>query len=220
MSPVRHAATAPHQTLREERINSLTHGCGLVLSLAGWVVLLIQGAAIGDGLLWASGALYGATLVFLYGASTLYHAVRHPRLKYLTRVADHIGIYLLIAGTYTPFLVLLGFQDVIGWVLLAVVWTCALGGLLFKVVSRHRFHWGAVVPYILMGWVGIFCAEPLISLLSWEGFAWLVAGGVSYTGGVVFFGWHSFPFNHGVWHLFVLGGSAIHYAAVLRFVMA
>lgn len=220
MSPAHHAATAPHQSLREERINSLTHGCGLVLSLAGWVVLLIQGAALGDGLLWASGALYGATLVFLYGASTLYHAVRHPRLKYLARVADHVGIYLLIAGTYTPFLVLLGFRDAIGWVLLAVVWTCALGGLLFKVVSRHRFHWVAVVPYILMGWVGIFCAEPLIHLLSWEGFAWLVAGGVSYTGGVVFFGWHSFPFNHGVWHLFVLGGSAIHYAAVLRFVMA
>lgn len=220
MSPVRHAATAPHQSLHEERINSITHGLGLALSLAGWVVLLMRGAMLDNAWLWASGALYGATLVFLYGASTLYHSVRHPRLKYLARVADHIGIYLLIAGTYTPFLVLLGFRDPTGWMLLAAVWSCALCGLLFKVYSAHRFHWVAVVPYVVMGWLGILCAGPLIEMLSWTGFAWLVAGGVAYTGGVVFFGWHSFPFNHSVWHLFVMAGSVIHYVAVLRFVMA
>jgi hemolysin III len=220
MSPVRHAATAPHQSVREERINSLTHGIGLVLSLIGWLVLLMRGAVLDNPWLWASGALYGTTLVFLYGASTFYHSVRHPRLKYLARVADHIGIYLLIAGTYTPFLVMLGLRDPLGWGVLAVVWSCTIAGLLFKVYSQHRFHWGAVVPYVVLGWVGIFCAEPLIEMLSWEGFSWLVAGGVSYTGGVVFFGWHRIPFNHGVWHLFVLSGSAIHYAAVLQFVMA
>ena len=217
MSPVR-AATAPHQSNLEELVNSITHGVGLILSLIGGGVLLGLAVANGSAVHVVSCALYGATLVFLYGASTFYHAVTRPRLKYIARVLDHVGIYLLIAGTYTPFLAVM-VPDPLGWVVLGLVWGCALIGLLFKIVSQYRFHWVAVIPYVVLGWIGILFAQPLIEALSWEVFGWLLAGGVVYTGGVLFFGWNRLPFNHGVWHVFVMGGSAIHYVAVLQYVL-
>ncbi|MES3630437.1 MAG: hemolysin III family protein [Longimonas sp.] len=217
MSPTR-PATAPHQSHLEELVNSITHGVGLVLSLIGGGVLLALALTYGTAVHIVSCALYGATLVFLYGASTFYHAVTRPRLKYIARVLDHVGIYLLIAGTYTPFLAVM-VPEPLGWGGLGLVWGCAILGLLFKLLSRHRFHWIAVVPYVVMGWIGILFAQPLIEALSWEVFGWILAGGVVYTSGVVFFGWNRLPFNHAVWHVFVMGGSAIHYVAVLRYVL-
>ena len=210
----------PHkrQSYAEEMVNAMTHGVGLVLSVVGWIALVVLSGLAGDGWDLAASAVYGGSLVFLYATSTLYHSVRRPRTKHMLRVLDHIAIFLLIAGTYTPFTVVL-MRDGWGWSALALVWGFALAGLLFKLFSKHRFHPAATSLYLLMGWVGVLFADPMSSALPMGALLLIAAGGLAYTGGVVFYGWHSLRYSHAIWHVFVLIGSICHFAAVALYVL-
>jgi len=206
------------QTYEEELANAITHGVGLVLSAVGWVALVVVAGFAGDGWDLAASAVFGGTLVFLYGASTAYHSARSPRLKRTMRIVDHVAIFLLIAGTYTPFTTLL-MRDGWGWTLLAIVWGLALAGLLFKLFSKHRYHPAATSLYLLMGWMGILFVDPVSAALPIGGLLLVGAGGLAYTAGVVFYGWHSLRYSHAIWHVFVMVGSLCHYFAVALYVL-
>ncbi|MBZ5521092.1 MAG: hemolysin III family protein [Acidobacteriia bacterium] len=201
----------------EEIANSLTHGAGLVLSLAGLVVLVVVASVRGTALNIVSCCVYGATLVLLYGASTVYHSVVSPRWKHVLRIVDHCCIYLLIAGTYTPFTLVI-LRGSWGWTLFGVVWGLALAGVLFKVWFVEHFPIGSVVLYVLMGWLAVIAIRPLMHAAPLSALGWILAGGLFYTTGVIFFGWERLRYNHAVWHIFVLAGSICHYVAVLLYV--
>ncbi len=203
---------------REEIANSVTHGIGLALSIAGLFVLVFIAAGNGNAWHIASAAVYGTTLVLLYAASTLYHAVRRPRLKRLLRVLDHSAIYLLIAGTYTPF-TLVTLSGGWGWSLFGVVWGITVGGIVFKVLFLGRFRIFSVILYLMLGWLAIVAIKPIIDALPVGGLILLFAGGLAYSLGVIFYAWKSLPYHHAVWHLFVMSGSLLHYLAVLFFVI-
>jgi hemolysin III len=202
--------------MAEEIAAWLTHGVGFVASLAGGGVLVWLAAARGGGLrplgIGAIG-VYVVSLSLLYAASTAYHAARHPRWKPLLRLVDHCAIFLLIAGTYTPVAVLgLGFARS-RW-LLALVWAMAAAGIVVKLRWMGRFPVLAPLFYLAMGWTGVFALRPLLASVGPDVVGWLVAGGVTYTLGVAFYAWKRLPFNHTVWHLFVLGGSVCHFVAI------
>ncbi|MDX1467124.1 MAG: hemolysin III family protein [Halomonas sp.] len=204
----------------EERLHSISHGIGAALSLAGLVVLLVL-ASLGvhvDPWKIVGISLYGTSLVLLYTASTLYHGVRHPRLKRLFQHLDHCAIYLLIAGTYTPFL-LVNLRGPTGWTLLVTVWSLALAGIACKLAWPHRFEALRVSIYLLMGWLIVLAGDSLAANLSTTGLALLIAGGITYTLGVIFYAVSAIPFNHAIWHLFVMGGSTCHYFAVVTGVL-
>jgi len=211
-----HGATP--QTEAEELANSITHGVGLVLSVIGWVALMVLAYLFGDAWHLFSCGIYGGTLVFLYGASTCYHSARQPRAKRILRIVDHVAIFLLIAGTYTPFTMIF-LRDGFGWIVLSLVWGIAIVGLLFKIFSQRRFHWSATAIYLLMGWVSVLFIDPMLQAIPLGALLWLLAGGLAYTVGVIFFGWHGLPYSHAIWHVFVLVGSITHYCAVLFYVL-
>jgi hemolysin III len=198
----------------EELANSLTHGVGLALSVAGFIVLVVLAAMRGSAWRIVSCAAYGSTLISLYTASTLYHGIRSPRLKRILRVCDHSAIYLLIAGTYTPFL-LVNLRGSWGWSLFAVIWGLAMAGILFKVWFVEHFSILSTAVYLLMGWLALIAVKPMLLWVPHSGLLWLLAGGVLYTVGVVFYAWKKVPYNHAIWHGFVLAGSTCHYFAVL-----
>lgn len=198
---------------REELANALTHGVGLLASLVGLPVLVLAAMARGERLMVIGASVFGATLIALYAASTLYHAIPHPTLKQRLRVVDHAAIYLLIAGTYTPFT--LGvLRGAWGWSLFGIVWTLAALGVLFKLKFGPRFQRASTAMYIAMGWVIIIALKPLMEALPSAGLLLLGAGGLFYTGGCIFY-LAKRSWSHPVWHLFVLGGSACHFFAVL-----
>ena len=202
----------------EEIANSLTHGFGLVLSLAGFAFLVTLAALNGDRWHIASSIVYGASLVVLYAASTCYHGTTIPKLKQRLQVVDHCCIYLLIAGSYTPFaLVVLG--GAFGTGLLAFVWAFALFGIAMKLIFRGRYNAAGVISYLAMGWIGIIAVQPLYLALGAVPLALIIAGGLSYSLGVIFFGWHSIRHHHAIWHVFVLGGSIFHFLAVAIYVI-
>lgn len=194
-----------------------THALGTALAIAALVAMLAD--AGGETFRTVSAAVFGTTLVLLYLASTLYHATTCPRLKPLLQALDHACIYLLIAGSYTP-LTLVALRGPWGWSLLGVVWTMALGGVLLKTLGRGKRDsaWSTAL-YIAMGWLAVVAFGPLVRALPPAGLAWLVAGGLCYTFGVIFFAWRKLPFNHAVWHLFVLAGSACHVVATLGYIL-
>ncbi len=198
----------------EELANSLTHGAGLILSIAGFMVLLVLAAVRGSAWRIVSCAVYGSTLICLYTASTLYHGIRSRRLKRVLKICDHSAIYLLIAGTYTPFL-LVNLRGSWGWSLFAVIWGLAMAGILFKVWFVEHFPVLSTVVYLLMGWLALVAVKPMLLSVPQSGVLWLLAGGVLYTVGVVFYAWKKIPYNHAIWHGFVLAGSTCHYFAVL-----
>ncbi|HKG20451.1 MAG TPA: hemolysin III family protein [Blastocatellia bacterium] len=198
----------------EELLNSITHGLGLALSIAGFLVLLVLSIIRGDAWHIAGCSVFGVTLIFLYGASTLYHSFKALHLKRVLRILDHSAIYLLIAGTYTPF-TLVNLRGPWGWSLFAAVWILAALGIVFKVFFVDRFAVVSTVIYLLMGWLGIVAIKPILALVPPGGFVWLVAGGLAYTVGIVFFACRKVPYNHAIWHLFVLAGSICHYFAVV-----
>lgn len=208
--------TAPY-SFHEELWNSITHGVGAFLSVAALVLLLVYAAGGGASHV-ISAAIFGVTLILLYSASTLYHSFRQPRLKSFFKILDHSCIYLLIAGTYTPFL-MVTLRGVLGWVLFAVIWLMALAGVLFKIFFVHRFKILSTIAYIFMGWIIIFAIKPLTAALPSGGLIWLVAGGLAYTTGAIFYAWDRLPFNHAIWHLFVLAGSVCHFFAVIFYVL-
>ena len=200
-----------------ERFNSITHLVGTVLALAGLVVLVVVAARQGDPWKIVSFSLYGATLFLLYGASTLYHSLR-GRAKTIFRRLDHLAIYLLIAGTYTPFM-LVTLRGGWGWSLFGVVWGLAMVGMALEFLPRRRARVLSVVIYFLMGWLVLVALRPLWNALPFMGLVWLVAGGLFYTVGAVFYGLDErLRHAHGIWHLFVLAGSASHYFAILYYV--
>jgi len=202
----------------EELANRLTHGFGALLSLAGLVVLIVAAGATGDPWRIVSCSIYGSVLTLFYLTSTIYHSVRPPGLRYLFRILDHAAIYLVIAGTYTPF-TLVSLRGAWGWSLFGTVWGLAVGGVIFKIFMTHRLRILGPIFYIAMGWIAVIAFKPLLTVLTPAGMAWLVAGGVAYTAGVVFYAWNRLPFNHAIWHLFVLVGSACHYFSVLWYVL-
>lgn len=203
---------------REELANSLTHGIGALLSIAGFAVLLFLAAMRGNGWHIASVTIYGSSLVLLYTSSTCYHGFRHPTLKGTFRIADHICIYFLIAGTYTPF-TLTFLRGGWGWTLFGLVWGLALLGLIYKIFFIHRFKILSTIGYLAVGWVFIIAIKPALEMIPMGALLWLTAGGLLYTGGVYFYLRDRVPYFHTVWHLFVLGGSACHYVAIMKYVL-
>jgi hemolysin III len=203
---------------RGERLNSLTHLAGAVFALAGLVVLVVAAGVQGDPWKTTSFAVYGTTLLLLYIFSTLYHSLR-GRAKAVFRKLDYCAIYLLIAGTYTPF-ALVTLRGVWGWTLFGIVWGLALLGILQEMLIARGARVLSVVIYLLMGWSALIAIEPLARALPGVGLAWVIAGGAIYTLGIVFYAFDTkLPHGHGIWHFFVLGGSAAHFVAVLGYVV-
>lgn len=202
----------------EERLNAVTHGIGTVLALGGLVVLIMSSYLYGS--IWhvVSFSVYGVSLVLLYLASTLYHSFSDERRKYIFKIIDHAAIYLLIAGTYTPFM-LVPLHGSLGWSVLGLIWGLALIGIVFQVFFVKRFKIVSTICYILMGWFIVTCINPLVAVLPLAGIWWLIAGGLLYTVGAIFYVARLIPYNHAIWHLFVLGGSAAHFVAILCYVL-
>lgn len=202
---------------RGEKLNSITHLVGAAAALAGLVVLLYFAVQQGDPIKTLSLTIYGVSLFLLYLFSVLYHSFR-GRWKAIFRKLDHVAIYLLIAGTYTPFM-LISLEGPWGWWLFGVIWALAVVGILLDTLPKRRREVLAIIIYILMGWLCVVAGRPLLSALSTGGFLWLLAGGLFYTFGIVFYVLDHIRHFHGVWHLFVLAGSVCHYLAILLYVV-
>ena len=207
------------QTRLAEVFNASSHGLGTLLSVTALVLLVVFSAMTGEAISVVSCSIYGVSLVLLYTASTLYHAIARPKLKAVFKIMDHASIYLLIAGTYTPFM-LVTLRGAWGWSIFGVIWGLALIGLVFKLFFTGRYEFVSVAMYILMGWLVVVAIRPLIDALPFAGLVWLVAGGLCYTVGVIFYAIdHRYTFAHFVWHLFVLAGSICHFFAILFYVV-
>ncbi|MCF7956918.1 MAG: hemolysin III family protein [Phycisphaerae bacterium] len=202
----------------EELAHSVTHGIGAILSLVGTGVLVSRATLQGDPWKILSASIYGLSLVSLYLMSTLYHSSRSARAKHLFKILDHTAIYLLIAGTYTP-LTLVSLRGVWGWSLFGVLWGLSAVGIFMKIVWIGRFKRLSLGIYLTMGWLIVIAIKPVLTEVPPGGLLWLLAGGCSYTFGVVFYIWKSLPYHHAIWHLFVLGGSICHFFAVLFYVL-
>lgn len=209
-------APLPTQYSRgEELANTVTHGVGALLGLTGWAVLVGLTLHLGgDAWQLVSFSIYGCSLFLLYLFSALYHGIHAPGPKALLKKLDHAAIFLLIAGTYTP-LLLVSLRSTKGWILLAVVWSVALAGIAAKMVFGHRLRKTVTaVPYLVLGWLCMFMLPEMIAELPAGTLTWLISGGVFYSGGVAFYVWKRLAFNHAIWHLFVLSGSVCHFLAV------
>ncbi|MGQ0801379.1 MAG: PAQR family membrane homeostasis protein TrhA [Pseudomarimonas sp.] len=204
--------TAEH-TVREEVANALTHGLAAAAALAGSSVLITLSALFGDGWQLAGAIVYGVTLLLLYLASTLYHAIPHTTAKARLKVFDHCAIFLLIAGTYTPF-ALVGLRGPWGWSLLGIVWGLAIIGCVFKLFFTGRFKGLSTLIYIGMGWIALVAIEPSLRLLSTWTLSWVLAGGIAYTLGTLFYMSRRLTYAHAIWHGFVILGSVCHFVAV------
>ncbi|MBY8966342.1 hemolysin III family protein [Algiphilus sp.] len=205
-------------SLGEEIAHSVTHGLGVVASIVGLCVLVAFAALHGGATEIVAAAVFGSTLILLYTASTLYHSIPLPQTKSVLRVIDHASIYLLIAGTYTPF-TLITLAGPWGWSLFGIVWGLAALGVAFKLFYTGRFEALSLIIYVAMGWCGVVAAQPLLDALPLPGLWLLLAGGLAYTGGVVFYAMKRLRYHHAIWHLFVLAGSVLHYFAVLLYVI-
>lgn len=198
----------------EEVAHWLTHGVGILASLVAIPLLAVTAAVAGDAWRLTSGVIFGASALLLFTTSVLYHAVQAPRAKARLRLLDHSAIYLLIAGSYTPFT--LGvMRGTWGWTLFGIVWGLAAVGILAKTTLGVRFHLASTLMYLAMGWIGVVAARPLMHALTNHEIAWIVAGGLAYTAGVPFYLWKSRRYTHAAWHVFVLAGVACHFVAVL-----
>jgi hemolysin III len=203
---------------REEVANVVTHALGAVLSVAALAILVIFSAMYGTAWHVTTTAVFGAMLIFLYTASTVYHAVRGPRAKHVAKILDHAAIYLLIAGTYTPF-TLVTLRGPWGWGLFAAVWTFAAAGIALEAAWVYRPKWISAVVFLLMGWMVVLASRQLAAALPRNGLTLLVAGGLVYTLGTAFYVMKRVRYMHAVWHVFVLGGSVCHFLAVALYVI-
>ena len=197
--------------------NSITHGVGLAFAIAGAVNLIVASTR-GSTWVIVSCAVFAATLILVYLCSTLYHSLVRTRARHVLHVLDHSSIYLLIAGTYTPF-TLVSLRGPVGWVLFAAVWSLAIAGVIFKSFAVGRFAVASALVYLFQGWFVIFAARPLLHAVSPHGILWLAAGGLAYTFGIIFFALDRIPYFHATWHIFVLAGSIAHYFAILFYVI-
>jgi len=202
------------RSLREEIANSISHGLGLLLALVALPVLVLTAIEIGSVRFLVGVSVFGGTMVLLYLASTLYHSMTHETAKQLFRIFDHTAIFLLIAGTYTPFA--LGvLRGPWGWSLLAIVWTLAIIGIVLKIRTRTRHSRITIVLYVIMGWLAVVAVKPILMLIPIPGILLILAGGLAYTGGLAFFAAQRIRYNHFIWHLFVIAGTTCHFFAVL-----
>lgn len=209
---------ATGESVVEEIANTVTHGVGALFSVAGLVVMILLAMVNPSPYSVVGACVFGSMLVLLYLVSALYHGAAHGKAKRILKFLDHSTIFLLIAGTYTP-IALLAFSSGPDWVLLAAIWLLALVGIILQVVAAGRFEWMRIALYVAMGWLVVAWAGPVIDSLGWDGSGLLLAGGLAYTGGIAFYVWDSLPFNHAIWHLFVLTGSAAHFLVVVYFVI-
>ncbi|MFH1251812.1 MAG: hemolysin III family protein [bacterium] len=206
---------SPTTTISEEIANGITHGIGTLLAIAGLVLLVVQAASQGNAWHVISYSIFGSTMVLLYLSSTLYHSIQHTKIKVFLKIIDHSAIFLLIAGSYTPFL-LVSLRGVWGWALFGIIWGLAITGIIFKSVYIHRFRILSVFIYIAMGWLVVIAMPQIIYILNRTSLIFLIVGGLSYTLGTVFYIFKNIPFGHAIWHLFVLGGTITHFFAVLN----
>ncbi|GGE59241.1 PAQR family membrane homeostasis protein TrhA [Priestia taiwanensis] len=204
--------------LKEEIANAITHGVGALLSIPALIMLIGRATSQGDSLALMSSIIFGTSMFILYLCSTLMHSIHHHKVRKLFKILDHAAIYILIAGTYTPFL-LLTIKGTLGWVLFAIIWTIAIGGVVFKSLFIGRFNVISTIAYVIMGWLIVVAIKPLYDGLELAGFWLLVGGGVLYTVGAIFYLWEKLPFNHAIWHVFVLSGSACMFLCVWLFVI-
>jgi hemolysin III len=202
----------------EERFNIISHGLGFLLSVIGSVLLLLKAIEQGQLVYILSAAAFGLTLCLLYAASTSYHSAERPKLRARLRIFDHAAIYLLIAGTYTPF-TLITLEGTVGWVMFSTVWTIALAGVVLKLFFTGKYDLLSTIMYVAMGWLVIFAIRSLIANLPLGGLVWLLVGGAAYTIGAIFYSVKKIPFQHGIWHVFVLIGSICHFVAVYGYIL-
>ncbi len=208
----------PRYSIGEEIANSVTHGVGVVLSIGGLAVLTAFASVLGNVWHIVSTSIFGGTLILLYASSTLYHSIQLPRVKRILRVIDHSAIFLLIAGTYTPF-TLVSLRGAWGWTLFGIVWGLAIIGIVFQVTRLRQWPILSLALYVGMGWAVIIAAKPLLTAIDPGGLTLLLIGGLFYTGGIVFYVWRRLPYHHAIWHVFVLVGSAFHFFAILFYVI-
>ncbi len=201
-------------SLAEDITNSVTHGVGAVLSISGMTLLVVLASMKGDPWRIVTLSIYGSTLVAMYLMSTLYHGIQSPRAKEIFRRLDHVAIFLLIAGTYTPF-TLVTIRGGVGWFLFATVWALAVIGVLLTAFAMGRFEKISLALYIAMGWIAILTIKPAMAAFPMWGMIGVLVGGLFYSLGVVFYVWERLPFNHSIWHGFVLAGSACHFFTIL-----
>jgi hemolysin III len=213
-----HAVPSLIHDPREEFASALTHGVGAAAALAGGAILIALAALHGDGWQLTAAIVFAICLRLLYVASTLYHAISHPVAKTRLKVFDHCAIYLLIAGTYTPF-TLIGLRGTLGWSLFAAIWTLAVAGVVFKLFFTGRFKLLSTAIYVAMGWLVIVAIKPVMAALDGWTLGWLLAGGLFYTLGTVFYHRESIRYSHAIWHLFCIAGSVCHYVAVMAQVL-
>ncbi len=201
-------------SLAEEIVNSSTHGIGVLLSIAALVILVVVAAKHGNAWHVVSFSIFGASLVMLYTSSTLYHSFTNIKIKNIFARFDHASIFALIAGTYTPFLLTTN-RGALGWTFFGIIWAVAIAGIVIRTIHLYKYRRLMVAIYLLMGWMFVFMFDSMIKNLPTISLIFLLIGGLSYTIGVIFYAWRKLPFGHGIWHLFVLGGSISHFFAVL-----
>lgn len=202
----------------EEIANSITHGLGAALGVTALILLVVFSSLNGTASHIVSSAIYGSSLFILYLASTLYHAIPYPRAKKILQKVDHSSIFLLIAGTYTPF-TLISLRGPWGWSIFGIVWSLAIFGIIFELFAKKSYKKISLALYLGMGWLIIFAIKPIIANVETGGLLLLLAGGITYSLGVIFYAWKSCPFNHAIWHLFVLAGSILQFFAVFFYVL-
>ncbi len=208
-----------HYPPAEERFNIWSHGFGCLLSIVGTVLLLMKASQFDDYRFIVSSSVYGFSLIILYAASTLFHGTKDQVLRNRLNIFDHAAIFVLIAGTYTPF-TLITLEGQTGWILFGTVWSIAILGVIFKLFFTGKYTRLSMFMYVLMGWLILFAINPLMENLSEQGLIWLMSGGIFYSIGAVFFSWHSLKFNHGIFHIFVLLGSFCHFVSIYQYVLS
>ncbi|MBT2257987.1 PAQR family membrane homeostasis protein TrhA [Priestia megaterium] len=211
-------ATTHTFTRGEEIANAITHGVGAVLSIVGLTLLIVLSSLEGTPWHVISFTIYGVTMLLLYVSSTLVHSFPEGKVKDLFEIFDHSSIYLFIAGTYTPFL-FIAVKGTTGWTLFGIVWGIALAGIVFKVFFVKKFLFISTILYVFMGWMIVFAWDSLTQNIAHQGIVLLVVGGVLYTIGAVFYVWRGFRFHHMIWHMFVLGGTVLHFLAIILYVL-
>ncbi|MFZ7943505.1 PAQR family membrane homeostasis protein TrhA [Neobacillus sp. 19] len=210
---------ATHTFSRQEEVaNSITHGIGALLSISALVILIVYSSLYGTVWHVVSFTIFGVTMFILYMSSTLLHSLPEGKAKDVFEILDHSSIYFFIAGTYTPFLLIV-IKGTVGWLLFGIVWGLAVAGTIFKCFFVKKYLFSSTILYVVMGWLMVFAWKPLVNTLSTEGLIYLVIGGALYTLGAIFYVWRGFTYHHAVWHLFVIAGSTAHFFAVLFYVL-
>lgn len=202
----------------EEKLNVISHGFGFVLSILGLILLILRANELGEIVHLVSFSIFGASMILLYAASTFYHSAKDTRVRYRLNILDHASIYVLIAGTYTPF-ALVTISGFTGWLMFGVIWGMALAGMILKLFYTGRYQTISTIMYVVMGWIVVFAIKPLIDNLSFYGLIWLFTGGISYTLGAVLFSLDKLKFNHAIFHMLVLFGTFCHFLSIYYYVL-